>query len=595
MPGLLDPTDLSPDFLDPSGGGLFNSPEYRRQRIFDTLGGIGAALMSAGSRPGADVGSSLAAGLAGGVQAGMGTEDRFLKRMMTAAQLQQAKSKLARNKAWQDLFSGGGAAPSSTVPASAAAPAGGGDVGDAASAIAAIESGGKYDALGPVANSKGNRAYGKYQVMDFNVGPWTEEVLGKPMSPQEFLANPQAQDAVFKTKFGQYMQKYGSPQAASRAWFAGEGGMNNPDAADVNGMTVSGYEKKFSGALPVAQGDASGNPVQLAQAQPPAFRPQTMQEVVQTIPPGVRQMLGAMGPEQGMGVLMKYADPGSEAVLDTQSGQVVFIPKTMVGRDPRYQPVESERLNMDRQRLGMDKDRARRDAANAKVVIGPGGQPAPNPTVLDYEKRLKAMEDEFKQAEEKRKKEAGQSEKSFTQEKAIRNEYESQPQVKAYREVVPIIESVQEAVGRPTRAADLNLIYGLGKIMDPNSVVREGEMVMARGTGTVQDYINGLLGQLNGGQTLTPETRQKLVAEMMSRVSALKESNDALASQYGDIARAYGLDPSRVVIPIRMPGRGPGGSTDNQPTQDELKGWASGAQTGGVRLQYVPGKGVVPR
>ena len=28
-------------------------------------------------------------------------------------------------------------------------------------------------------------------------------------------------DAVFKAKFGQYVQKHGSPEAASRAWFTG--------------------------------------------------------------------------------------------------------------------------------------------------------------------------------------------------------------------------------------------------------------------------------------------------------------------------------------------------------------------------------------
>jgi hypothetical protein len=71
-------------------------------------------------------------------------------------------------------------------------------------------------------------------------------VLGKPMTAQEFLANPQAQDAVFKAKFGQYTQQYGSPQAASRAWFAGPNGMNNPNARDVNGVTVAQYEGKFN-------------------------------------------------------------------------------------------------------------------------------------------------------------------------------------------------------------------------------------------------------------------------------------------------------------------------------------------------------------
>lgn len=130
---------------------------------------------------------------------------------------------------------------------SAPLPAPGG-TGNAAGAIAGIESGGRYDAVGPVANSKGNRAYGKYQVLDSNIPTWTQEVLGQPMTPEQFLASPQAQEAVFQAKFGQYVQKYGSPEAASRAWFSGEGGMNNPGAADVNGMTVDRYGQKFAQA-----------------------------------------------------------------------------------------------------------------------------------------------------------------------------------------------------------------------------------------------------------------------------------------------------------------------------------------------------------
>ena len=144
-------------------------------------------------------------------------------------------------------------------------PAGGG-VDRSANAIAGIESGGRYDAVGPAANEKGNRAYGKYQVMDFNVGPWTQEVLGRPMTPQEFLANPQAQDAVFKAKFGQYQQKYG-PEGASRAWFAGEGGMNNPGAKDVLGTTVGGYGQKFAQAY--GEGATGPQPAQ-GSDMPPA-------------------------------------------------------------------------------------------------------------------------------------------------------------------------------------------------------------------------------------------------------------------------------------------------------------------------------------
>lgn len=166
-----------------------------------------------------------------------------------------------------------------------------GGSGNAGQAIAGIESqggpNGGYGAVGPPANEKGNRAYGKYQVLDSNIPAWTQEVLGRPMSPQEFLANPQAQDAVFQAKFGQYVQKYGSPQAASRAWFAGEGGMNNPNAADVNGMTVQRYGQKFAQAY----GPGAGGPV------PPPAQPVN----VQATPPGQPQPLQInMGGPGGM-------------------------------------------------------------------------------------------------------------------------------------------------------------------------------------------------------------------------------------------------------------------------------------------------------
>lgn len=118
---------------------------------------------------------------------------------------------------------------------------------DYGNAISGIESGGRYGLLGPIART-GDRAYGKYQIMGANVGPWTKEVLGAPMSPQQFLANPQAQDAVFQAKFGQYVQKYG-PEGAARAWFAGPSGMNNINAKDQLGTTVGQYGQRFGQLL----------------------------------------------------------------------------------------------------------------------------------------------------------------------------------------------------------------------------------------------------------------------------------------------------------------------------------------------------------
>ncbi len=150
-----------------------------------------------------------------------------------------------------------------------------------AKAIAGIESGGAYDKLGPM--TKGDRAYGKYQVMGANVPAWTKAHLGREMTPDQFLADPAAQDAVFKGQFGQYASKYG-PEGAARAWFAGEGGMNDPNRKDILGTSVADYAAKFNkgvGAQPTPQ----ASPVAAALAQP--------QQVAQNAPaaaPGASPM-----------------------------------------------------------------------------------------------------------------------------------------------------------------------------------------------------------------------------------------------------------------------------------------------------------------
>jgi len=127
-----------------------------------------------------------------------------------------------------------------------------------ADAISGIESGGNYKAIGPVTKN-GDRAFGKYQVMGANIAPWTTEVLGRPLTRQEWLSSPELQDKVFEAKFGKYVEKYG-PEGAAKAWFAGERGMNNPNAKDVLGTTVQGYGQKFSRALGPTDVSAQSKP-----------------------------------------------------------------------------------------------------------------------------------------------------------------------------------------------------------------------------------------------------------------------------------------------------------------------------------------------
>lgn len=119
-----------------------------------------------------------------------------------------------------------------------------------AKAIANIESRGSggYGAIGPK-TKKGNRAYGRYQVMDFNIPSWTEEHFGKRLTPAQFLANPKAQDAVFRGEFGDYVGRYGNPQDAASMWFTGKPLKAGAGNKDILGTTGQGYVNKFNKEL----------------------------------------------------------------------------------------------------------------------------------------------------------------------------------------------------------------------------------------------------------------------------------------------------------------------------------------------------------
>jgi hypothetical protein len=105
--------------------------------------------------------------------------------------------------------------------------------------IAQFESGGNYHILGPVLRN-GDQAIGKYQVMASNVPSWTQKWLGQSMTPEQFRANPQAQEAVFNGEFGSYLQS-NSPADAASMWFTGKPLGQGANLKDVLGTSGAKY------------------------------------------------------------------------------------------------------------------------------------------------------------------------------------------------------------------------------------------------------------------------------------------------------------------------------------------------------------------
>lgn len=54
----------------------------------------------------------------------------------------------------------------------------------------------------------------------------------------------------------------------------------------------------------------------------------------------------------------------------------------------------------------------------------------------------------------------------------LRQEIQGLPSYKNLAQAAPVYQSMVDAAGRDNRASDVNLIYGMAKIMDPGSVER---------------------------------------------------------------------------------------------------------------------------
>lgn len=116
-------------------------------------------------------------------------------------------------------------------------------------ALAAVESkgSGDYEAVGPLVTKgmyKGQRAYGRYQVMEGNIGPWTEAAVGRSYTVEEFIASPEVQDAVAAYQLQKAKDKYGTWEDAASVWFSGRP-LSRAGKASDSYLNVPEYVNKF--------------------------------------------------------------------------------------------------------------------------------------------------------------------------------------------------------------------------------------------------------------------------------------------------------------------------------------------------------------
>ena len=133
----------------------------------------------------------------------------------------------------------------------------------------------------------------------------------------------------------------------------------------------------------------------------------------------------------------------------------------------------------------------------------------------------------------------------------IRKELNDLPQVKKFANATPAYKAIIDAAGRDNKQADINLVYGLAKLYDPESVVREGEYDTIAKSQTVPEWLKGQAAALTGtGGKLTAQTRALILKEAEGRFNSYRTEYDSATTRYSEIARQRGANPANVVVPI---------------------------------------------
>jgi len=148
-----------------------------------------------------------------------------------------------------------------------------------------------------------------------------------------------------------------------------------------------------------------------------------------------------------------------------------------------------------------------------------------------------------------------QGEKAFGNEKQLRSEFDKQ--AKVFDEARLGFEKVQKAAmtDAPTGATDIALIFGYMKVIDPTSVVREGEFATAENAGGIGSKLRNTYNKIVKGERLAPEVRQDFVRAARTQFMPYLDRQKNVEDRYSNLSEAYNLDPSKVVL-SRLPKTG---------------------------------------
>jgi hypothetical protein len=136
-------------------------------------------------------------------------------------------------------------------------------------------------------------------------------------------------------------------------------------------------------------------------------------------------------------------------------------------------------------------------------------------------------------------------ERRIQNEAALRREYEGATQ--EYRNVRQAFQKVGASLGLATGIGDIGGIFGIMKVFDPTSTVREGEQASVQNSAGVPEYIRSLYNRAVNGELLTPQQRADILAVGRAQFGTYEQGYQSRVTDFTRMARDYGIDPRNIV------------------------------------------------
>ncbi|WP_066781894.1 hypothetical protein [Sphingomonas sp. CCH5-D11] len=130
----------------------------------------------------------------------------------------------------------------------------------------------------------------------------------------------------------------------------------------------------------------------------------------------------------------------------------------------------------------------------------------------------------------------------------LRKEFNGLPEVKRFKTVRSAREQVRAIMSRPNKTAqdDIALVFSYMKMLDPGSVVREGEYATAQNAASIPENIRNLYNRGVSGNRLTEQQRKNMASLVDRFYQSERETYNSAATQYQGYAQDYGIDPKRI-------------------------------------------------